>query len=76
MTFDIKARLRERGLQQRQIAVKLGVSDATVSLWGAALREGRHQRVPAEKARSLAELLDVPPGIIRPDLWPAVSEAA
>lgn len=71
MALDIKQTLRERGMKQREVATRLGVSDATVSLWAAALREGRHERVPATKARPLAEALGVEPSAIRPDLWQA-----
>ena len=66
---DLKAILRERGLTQRAVAEALHVSDATVSFWSAALREGNHRRVPAEQARALADLLDMEPSVIRPDLW-------
>lgn len=69
MDTDIKARMRERGIQQRDLARQLGVSDATVSQWLQALREGRHKRVPAERVTDLALALDVPRSVIRPDLW-------
>lgn len=69
MSIDLKRTLRERGLAQKEIAATLGVSEAAVSVWGAALRAGNHQRVPAERARALADLLGVDPHVIRPDLW-------
>lgn len=76
MNSDIKATLRERGLKQRDIATQLGVSEATVSQWFSALRDGKHQRIPAEKARPLARALGVEPTVIRPDLWPQPEDAA
>lgn len=72
---DLKAILRDRGVRQKELAVFLGVSEATVSLWVAALRDGQNRRVPAESARKLADLLKIEPGRIRPDLWPLPAEA-
>lgn len=71
MKLDIKARLRERGLRQKEVAARLGVSEPTMSAWIKAVKVGEHTRIPAEQARPLAKLLEVPPGDIRPDLWPA-----
>lgn len=71
MAPDLKAILRERGLTQRAVAEALSVSDPTVSLWASALREGQYRRVPAEHARALADLLQIEPSILRPDLWRA-----
>ena len=70
MNTDFKARLRDKKLLQKDAAAALGVSEATLSQWFSALRAGQHGRVPAERARKLAELLGVAPGAIRPDLWP------
>lgn len=66
MKSDIKATLRDRGLRQKDVARHLSVSEATVCLWLSG-----QQRVPAERAKALAEMLGVEPGMIRPDLWPA-----
>lgn len=71
MAIDIRVTLRDRGLKQKDVADRLAVSAATVSEWGRALREGNHQRVPAEKAKQLADLLGVTPSMVRPDLWQA-----
>jgi transcriptional regulator with XRE-family HTH domain len=81
MTLDIKATLRERGLRQKEIAARLGVSEPTFSVWAKAMREGQHARVPAEKAKRLADALGVPFATIRPDLFvtaepPAPAKAA
>jgi DNA-binding transcriptional regulator YdaS (Cro superfamily) len=73
---DLKPILRERGLRQKAVAQAIGVSEATVSSWVAALASGNHERVPAEKAKRLASMLGVAPSVIRPDLWPATPEAA
>lgn len=69
--LDLKPILRERGLRQKQAAQSMGVSEATFSVWMSALRMGAHQRIPAEKAKRLAEVLEIAPGKLRPDLWPA-----
>lgn len=69
MSLDIKQRLRERGILQKEVAAALGVSEPTVSGWASALRSGHHARIPAEKAKPLAEMLGVAPSAIRPDLW-------
>jgi len=73
--IDLKQILRERGLRQKHAAASIGVSEATVSMWIAALKRGDHQRVPAEQAKRLAELLAMEPGVIRPDLWPPAAPA-
>lgn len=75
MAFDLKAAIRDRGLRQKAVAERLGVSEATMSQWAAALATGSHQRVPAERARQLADALEIEPGLIRPDLWPGVQAA-
>ena len=70
---DLKAILRDRGMRQKEAAALLGVSEATVSTWMTALRQGENRRVPAESARKLADLLKIEPGQIRPDLWPLLA---
>lgn len=75
MAFDLKAHIRERGLRQKSLAHLLGVSEPAISLWAAALAQGHYQRVPAERARALADALKISPGLIRPDLWPAAEAA-
>jgi transcriptional regulator with XRE-family HTH domain len=76
MDLDIKAILRERGLRQKDIAEAMGVSAATVSEWIAALGQGQHRRVPAERSRELATALSVPVSRIRPDLFGAPAAVA
>ena len=75
MNTDLKALLRERGLKQRQLAVSLGVSEATISQWLAAIRSGQHKRIPAEQAKPLAKALGLRPRQIRPDLFGATVRA-
>lgn len=77
MSLDIKQLLRERGLTQKAVAERLAVSEPTVSAWASALAEGRHARVPVEKARPLADVLGISESLVRPDIWPpAKAEAA
>lgn len=70
---DLKQILRDRGIRQKAVAERLGVSEATVSQW-----LGEQGRVPAEQARAIADKFGIEPELIRPDLWPApaATEAA
>jgi predicted transcriptional regulator len=76
MSLDLKQHLRERHLTQADVARHLAVSEATVSIWAKALREARHRAIPAERARALADFLQIDPCTIRPDLWPRSSALA
>jgi len=57
----LKHIFKARGIQQRMIAARLGVSEPTVSHWAS----GR-QHVPSEFVLPLARLLDVPVELLLP----------
>ncbi len=70
MSTNLKTILAQKKIRQRAVAGALGISDAQMSHYVASLLAGDYRRVPAERAKEMAEFLEVPPGAIRPDLWP------
>lgn len=52
--MDLKQRVKERGLKQREIAEELGVSQGTLSKW-----VNREAVIPTSYLRPLSVLLDV-----------------
>lgn len=70
MPIDLKQTIRDRGLTQREVAQRLGLSEPTVSHWLAHYRDPRRgHRITAEAAVQLAAILQVDPHHLRPDIW-------
>jgi len=68
--MDLKRAIREAGLNQRELADALDVSEATVSQWVAYFVDAnRGRRVPAEYVPRLAAMLKVERHALRPDLY-------
>ena len=63
MSATLKDIRRARGLTLHQVAQRLGVHFTAVHKWEA-------RGVPAGRALRLAEVLDVPPHALRPDIYP------
>jgi hypothetical protein len=57
------------GMTERALAKKLGVSQQAVHLWRQGAKRDRKYRVPAERVRELARVLDCDPAVLRPDLF-------
>lgn len=59
--MDIKARLRERGIRQKEIADRLDVSEPTVSKW-----VNGHAVIPTQYLRPMADALAVSVDVLLP----------
>ena len=64
--MSLREAIRERGLKQRDVAKKAGVSEAALSHWCS-----RRYVIPATKAMLLYREFGIPLASMRPDLWPA-----
>lgn len=53
--MDLKQRIRDRGLKQREVAARLGASESAVSLW-----LSRSADIPTRFIQPLADLLEMP----------------
>ncbi len=67
---EFNAELKNRKISQKAVAEAAGVSQTEVSLWCNAKRA-----IPATRAKMIADALDFPLHLMRPDLWapPAAS---
>jgi DNA-binding transcriptional regulator YdaS (Cro superfamily) len=67
--MDLRAALRERGHRQRDLAVRLGVTEPTVSRWVAWARDRETGvPIPAEVLPVVSEMTGLSPAALRPDL--------
>lgn len=56
----IRSRREELGLTMKELAVKVGVSEATISRW----EGGQIQNMRRDKIARLAEALELPPSVL------------
>ena len=57
---------------KRQLAIAIGIRAQTLYGWERrAEAEPRHFLLPSLRARLIADYFEVPPGLLRPDLWEA-----
>lgn len=68
--MQIKDAIKRQGLNQRQFADLLGVSEGRVSQW---LSTGR---VPIERCRDISRITSIPLHELRPDIYPAPDAAS
>ena len=66
---DLKSLIHAKGLRLSHVADVLGVDKATVTRWA-------QDRVPAERARAVADITGIELHELRPDLWPREGDAA
>lgn len=56
----IRARRTDLGMTQKELAVKVGVTEATVSRW----ESGDIKNMRRDKIANLARILDIPPAVL------------
>lgn len=68
--MQLRNAIKDKGLNQRQFAKLVGVSEGRVSQW---LSSGR---VPVERCRQVARITSIPLYKLRPDIYPAPGKPA